>query len=118
MREDIIDDNDPLINSIVSDLLNRYSDNIIAIYGIGSYFEASLPPNWVKNDLDIIVFVKSLELIYAKTIDKADFWIKRIQYENEFIKSKEKNFPNFHFTKNFTNSLKYETGLYRPIPYL
>ena len=63
MREDIINDNDPLINSIVSDLLNRYSDNIIAIYGIGSYFEASLPPNWVKNDLDIIVFVKSLEEI-------------------------------------------------------
>ncbi len=31
MREDILDENDPLINSIVSDLLNRYPDNIIAI---------------------------------------------------------------------------------------
>lgn len=32
-----------------------------------------------------------LRLIYAKTINQADFWIKRIQYENEVIKSKEKN---------------------------
>jgi len=78
MREDIIDDNDPLINSIVSDLLNRYSDNIIAIYGIGSYFEASLPPNWVKNDLDIIVFVKSLE-----EIPKQD-WTE-IRYEKKEV---------------------------------
>lgn len=32
-----------------------------------------------------------LRLVYAKTIDQADFWIKRTQYENEVIKSKEKN---------------------------
>ncbi len=78
MREDIIYDNDPLINSIISDLLNRYSDNIIAIYGIGSYFEGSLPPNWVKNDLDIIVFVKSLE-----EIPKQD-WTE-IRYEKKEV---------------------------------
>ncbi|KKM64326.1 hypothetical protein LCGC14_1502470 [marine sediment metagenome] len=78
MREEIVYDNDPLINSIVSDLLNRYSDNIIAIYGIGSYFETSLPPNWVKNDLDIIVFVKSLE-----EISKQD-WTE-IRYEKKEV---------------------------------
>lgn len=50
-----------IIKRIIDDLVARYSDNIIAIYGIGSFFDDSLPPNWVKIDLDIIVIVKSLE---------------------------------------------------------
>ncbi|MEE9378369.1 MAG: thermonuclease family protein [Candidatus Lokiarchaeia archaeon] len=58
-----IDKIDGIEVSVVSNLLHRYSGNIIAIYGIGSYFDDSLPPNWVKNDLDIIVIVKSLEEI-------------------------------------------------------
>jgi ribosomal protein L40E len=52
---------DRIIERVINDLLGRYSDNIIAIYGIGSYFDDALPSNWVKNDIDLVVMVKSLE---------------------------------------------------------
>ena len=59
---------DRILKRIVDDLVARYSDNIIAIYGIGSYFDDTLPQNWVKTDLDIVVIVKSL-----KDIPKRDW---------------------------------------------
>ncbi|MFX0137508.1 MAG: thermonuclease family protein [Candidatus Hodarchaeota archaeon] len=48
-----------IIDIIISDIITRYSP--IAIYGIGSYFDETLPPNWIKNDLDIIIVVNSIE---------------------------------------------------------
>ncbi|MFX1327831.1 MAG: hypothetical protein ACFE91_06775 [Promethearchaeota archaeon] len=51
----------PIIKRIIDDLVVRYSDNIIAIYGIGSYFDDFIPPDWKRKDLDLIVIVKSLE---------------------------------------------------------
>jgi len=54
---------DPILIRIIDDLIGRYSENIIALYGIGTYFDDNLPSNWVKNDIDIIVIVKSLEKI-------------------------------------------------------
>ena len=54
---------DPLLKRVIDDIVGRYSNQIIAIYGIGSYFDDSLPSNWVKNDLDIVIIVKSLENI-------------------------------------------------------
>lgn len=48
-----------VIATIISDIIARYSP--IAIYGIGSYFDESLPPDWIKNDLDIIIVVNSVE---------------------------------------------------------
>jgi len=38
-------DEDIIVKTIISDLGSRYSDNIIAVYGIGSCFDDSLPPN-------------------------------------------------------------------------
>jgi len=55
--------NDPLIEGIINNLIADFPDNIISIYGIGSYFDNSLPSDWIKNDVDIIVIVKNLELI-------------------------------------------------------
>ena len=78
VENDIVYEKNSLVFSIVSDLLNRFPGIIISVYGIGSYFEASLPPNWVKNDLDIIVFVKSLE-----EIPKQD-WTE-IRYEKKEV---------------------------------
>ena len=49
---------DPILIRIIDDLIGRYSENIIALYGIGTYFDDNLPSNWVKNDIDIIVIVK------------------------------------------------------------
>ncbi len=44
---------------------------MIAIYGIGSYFDKNLPDSWIKNDIDLILVVKSI-----KDIPK-DKWNKR-----------------------------------------
>jgi len=52
---------DPLLYKIKNDLQEKYSDDLISIYGIGSYFDEKLPSDWMKNDIDIIVILKSLE---------------------------------------------------------
>ena len=67
---------DSIVDTILNDLKERFSENIISIYGIGSYFDDSLPSDWIKNDLDIIVIVKSLE-----SIPKSD-WTD-IRYEKK-----------------------------------
>ncbi|MFW9876980.1 MAG: hypothetical protein ACFFG0_28125, partial [Candidatus Thorarchaeota archaeon] len=51
---------DPVIKIVLEDLLARYKDNIIAIYGIGSYFDEDIPTSWIKNDFDIVIIGKSL----------------------------------------------------------
>ncbi|MFX1375898.1 MAG: hypothetical protein ACFFA0_08820 [Promethearchaeota archaeon] len=68
---------DPVINIVLEDLKARYKDNIIAIYGIGSYFDEEFPSSKVKNDIDIIVVAKSID-----SFPKAD-WT-----EVRFIKRK------------------------------
>ena len=52
---------DPVITIILEDLKARYKDTIIAIYGIGSYFDEEIPASWIKNDIDIIVIAKSID---------------------------------------------------------
>ena len=75
--------NDNLIlKKILDDLEDRFSDNIISVYGIGSYFDDSLPSDWIKKDLDIIVIVQSLE-----AIPKPD-WTE-IRYERKKVEDYE-----------------------------
>ncbi len=74
-----------IIKRIVDDLVARYSDNIIVLYGIGSYFDETLPTKWIKNDIDIVVIVKTLqdipkqdwtEIRYKKKkINKHQVWL-------------------------------------------
>jgi hypothetical protein len=52
---------DPVVKIVLEDLLARYRENIIAIYGIGSFFDEEIPGSWEKKDIDIIVIVKSLD---------------------------------------------------------
>jgi hypothetical protein len=52
---------DPVINIVLEDLLARYKNNIIAIYGIGSYFDEEIPASMIKPDIDIVVIAKSLD---------------------------------------------------------
>ncbi|MFX0023925.1 MAG: hypothetical protein ACFE9S_16480 [Candidatus Hermodarchaeota archaeon] len=100
----------PILTRVIDDLIGRYSDNIIAIYGIGSFFDDTLPPNWVKNDIDIIVFVKTLESIpkqdwtevrYKKrVIDEHQVWIgfNTIQaYQDRYSFSKE-SYSNYEWS--------------------
>jgi hypothetical protein len=56
-----VSEEDSVIRIVREDLLARYKENIIAIYGIGSFFDEEIPSFWVKKDIDIIAIVKSLE---------------------------------------------------------
>ena len=69
---------DPILKRILDDLVARYSDNIIAIYGIGSYFDDTLPLKWMKNDLDIVVIVKSIKDIPKQDWTEIRFKKKKI----------------------------------------
>ncbi|MBA7570171.1 hypothetical protein ES708_11918 [subsurface metagenome] len=73
---------DPLIKDILDDLESRFSDHIVSILGIGSYFDENLPPNWIKNDVDLVVIVDSLE-----DIPKQD-WTE-VRYEKNQVGDKE-----------------------------
>ncbi|KKM17280.1 hypothetical protein LCGC14_1677310, partial [marine sediment metagenome] len=43
-----------------------HKSNLIALYGIGSYFNDDLPPSWNKNDVDLILILKSTDDIPKK----------------------------------------------------
>ena len=73
---------DPLIKNVLGDLESRFSGSIVSVFGIGSYFDESLPPNWVKNDVDLVVIVDSLE-----SVPKQD-WTE-VRYEKKQVGDKE-----------------------------
>ena len=47
-----------LIRDVINDLKVKLKANLIAVYGIGSYFDDSLPENFRTNDIDLIAIVK------------------------------------------------------------
>ncbi|MFX0072523.1 MAG: hypothetical protein ACFFAO_15670 [Candidatus Hermodarchaeota archaeon] len=71
-----------LTYSIVQDLVEKFGQNIITIYGIGSFFDKKLPENWIKHDIDVICVVEDLEKI-PKFQDWTD--VKRLDYEKDQI---------------------------------
>jgi len=73
---------DPLIKDILDDLESRFSGQIVSVFGIGSYFDENLPPNWIKNDIDLVVIVDSLE-----GVPKQD-WTE-VRYEKKRVGGKE-----------------------------
>ncbi|MFX1480833.1 MAG: hypothetical protein ACFFCI_22320, partial [Promethearchaeota archaeon] len=52
---------DPVVHIVLEDLKARYKEYVIAVYGIGSYFDKEIPDSWVKNDIDLIVIATTLE---------------------------------------------------------
>jgi len=85
-------------------------DNILCIYGIGSYFDPNLPVDWIKNDIDIIVIVKSLNPIpkeewtdvrfEKKEIDGVNIWIgfNTIQGLQKKEKFRVQSFANYEWS--------------------
>ncbi len=47
-----------LIKDVIEDLKKGLKANLIAVYGIGSYFDNSLSENFTTNDIDLIAIVK------------------------------------------------------------
>jgi len=67
-----------LLTTLIKGLQERFNDQIIAIYGVGSYFDEELPKDWIKNDLDLVVVVKSLDSINKKDWTKVRYKKKQI----------------------------------------
>ncbi|KKN08978.1 hypothetical protein LCGC14_1051260 [marine sediment metagenome] len=60
-KNDIPLDGDFFIQKVKTSIKEYHKDNLIALYGIGSYFNNDLPPSWEKNDVDLILIMKSIE---------------------------------------------------------
>ncbi len=73
---------DHLIKDLIEDLESRFSDNLVSVFGLGRYFDQNLPPNWIKNDVDLVAIVDSLE-----SIPKQD-WTE-VRYEKKQVGAKE-----------------------------
>jgi hypothetical protein len=74
--------NDSIISNIITYLENNFKDNIISVYGIGSYFDETLPSDWKNTDIDVIVIVNSFD-----KIPKLD-WTE-VRYETKNIENFE-----------------------------
>ena len=72
------------IDGIIQDIITTHSGNLIAIYGIGSFFDKALPDTWIKNDIDLIIVVKSIDNI-PKTEWDNRFYSKRIDSKQVFF---------------------------------
>ena len=75
--------NESLVEKLIENLKSRFRDNIIAIYGIGSYFDDSLPSTWKANDIDFIIIVKDTKLISKGEWDKR-YLTKKIEGQDVF----------------------------------
>ncbi len=82
-KNNIIVDESLHIEHVVQKLKVHHSDNIIAIYGIGTFFDDNLPPTWIKNDMDLILIVKSIEKIPKEDWERK-FWPQKIDYYDVF----------------------------------
>jgi RNase P/RNase MRP subunit p29 len=69
-KNNVIIDEDHLVKELVGKIKARHKDDLIAIYGIGSFFDKNLPSNWIKNDIDLILVVKSIENIPKEHWDR------------------------------------------------
>ncbi len=58
-----VNEGDEIVKEAIKTLLYKYSDIIIAIYGTGSYFDDTLPSDWINEDIDLLVVVRTLNPI-------------------------------------------------------
>jgi len=91
---------DPLLYQIKNDLQEKYSEDLISIYGIGSYFDENLPPDWMKNDIDIIVILRSLEK--APKLDWTNFKYEKKKIHDYLL------FQGFYTLDLFKNKVEFE----------
>lgn len=96
--------------NIIEEAENTLLNNLIAIYGIGSFFDKKLPETWIKNDVDLIFMVKSLDKIPKKEWDNR-FYSQLIgEYEVSFGYNTLKMLQNKEIFTKFSGA-NYEWAL-------
>jgi len=73
---------DSIISIIINYLEDSFKDTIISVYGIGSYFDKTLPSDWKNTDIDVIVIVNSLDKIPKLDWTEVRYEIKTIENFN------------------------------------
>ena len=100
-----------LIQKILNFIETRFAGNLISVYGIGSYFEDTLPPNWMKNDIDIVIFVESITKI-PKEEWKQRFKPKKFNgYDVWFLFNTIEGFQDKEEFKKISEGANYEWSL-------
>lgn len=74
-----------LLESLFKELENRFEKELIAIYGVGSYFDENLPNDWLKNDIDIVIILKTLKSVEKKDWTTVRFERKRLNNTDLWI---------------------------------
>ncbi|KKK98432.1 hypothetical protein LCGC14_2642820, partial [marine sediment metagenome] len=69
-KNDLPLDGDFFIQKVITRIKKFHKSNLIALYGIGSYFNDDLPPSWDKNDVDLILILKSTDDIPKKSWER------------------------------------------------
>jgi len=102
---------DPLIQKILHFIETRFGSNLNSVYGIGSYFDDSLPSNWMKNDVDIVIFVESTTRI-PKEEWKQRFKPKKFNgYDVWFLYNTIEGFQDKKKFKKISEVANYEWSL-------
>ena len=76
---------DSIISNIINYLEDSFKDNIISVYGIGSYFDETLPSDWKNTDIDVIVIVNSFDKIPKLDWTEVRYEIKNIENFNVWL---------------------------------
>jgi len=76
---------DRIISNIINYLEDSFKDNIISVYGIGSYFDETLPSDWKNNDVDVIVIVNSFDKIPKHDWTEVRYETKNIENFNVWL---------------------------------
>jgi hypothetical protein len=97
----VSDPKDPFVASIIETLRKSLKDNLIAVYGMGSYFDDRLPSDWQKTDVDLIAIVKSL-----KALKKKEF--TEVRYA-KFRKEGKEVWIGFNTLEGYRNKEEFRT---------
>ena len=76
---------DSIISNIINYLEDSFKDNIISVYGIGSYFDETLPFDWKSTDIDVIVIVTSFDKIPKLDWTEVRYETKNIENFNVWL---------------------------------
>ncbi|MBY9019449.1 MAG: hypothetical protein KGD67_00215 [Candidatus Lokiarchaeota archaeon] len=76
---------DNITSSIVKYLRTKIKDDIISIFGIGSYFDKKLPSDWANTDIDVVVIVFNLDKITKLNWTDVRYEVKKFDNHNVWI---------------------------------
>lgn len=74
---------DNITSNIIKYLQTNLKDEIISIFGIGSYFDKNLPSSWRNTDIDVIVIVSTLDKITK--LDWTDVRYEVRKFDNHYV---------------------------------